>query len=411
MSCILFAWELGSNFGHVSRMLPVAEALRARGHRIEFALRELERGQLALRPRGFTPLQAPVWTGKAPSLLRAPTFAGVLQQCGYHAATPLAGLVTGWRRLYELLAPDLIILDHAPGAALAARIEDIRCARLGSGWFAPPDTTPPVFVEPWRPASRHVVAMVESRVLGTVNAVLEAAGRSPLQRVTQIFRLEADLLTTFPELDHFGVRPGMRYYGPTQRPVSAAAPDWPGGTGPRIFAFIDAAYVGRDALLRDLASLGHPTIVYARDLWATAARRLSQPSLSVVTTPVDMDRAARDAALVICHAGHGTICSALCAGTPLLLLPRHSEQRLLADRVVALGAALMLTATKAKIPDHAAAIRALLETPGFTDAAADFARRHRDHDVAAAAAAIAEVCEAVLAAGGAAVARAHGAAG
>lgn len=410
MSCILFAWELGSNFGHVSRMLPVAEALRARGHRIEFALRELDRGQLALRPHGFTPLQAPIWTGRPPSLLRAPTFAGVLQHCGYHAAPPLAGLVTGWRRLYDLLAPDLVVLDHAPGAALAARIEDLPCARLGSGWFAPPDTTPPAFVEPWQPKSRHAIAMAESRVLGAMNAVLEAAGRPPLQRVTQVFRLKADLLTTFPELDHFGVRTDLRYYGPTERPVSAAAPRWPDRIGPRIFAFIDATYVGFDALMRDLAAVGFPAIVYARVLSTSAARRLSQPALSVVTSPVDMDQAARDAALVICHAGHGTICSALLAGTPLLLLPRHSEQRLLSDRVVALGAALMLTATKAKIPDHAAAIRALLEKPGFTGAAGDFARRHRDHDVGAAATAIAEVCEAVLA-GGPDVPRMHEAAG
>lgn len=39
MSRILFAWELGENYGHLMRLAPVADKLRAAGHQLLFAVR------------------------------------------------------------------------------------------------------------------------------------------------------------------------------------------------------------------------------------------------------------------------------------------------------------------------------------------------------------------------------------
>ncbi len=396
MGRILFAWELGSNFGHVSRLLPVALALRARGHDVDFVLREPPRGRTVLQPHGFRMLQAPVWLGRAPAGDPAPTFAGVLRRCGYDRPASLAGLTAGWARLFQLAVPDLVVLDHAPTAALAAQIAGIPCVRIGSGWFAPPDVSPLPVTEPWRRVDGAVAEAGEAQVLAVVNRVLGAAQRPPLQRVTQIYRLEADFLTTFAELDHYGARAGLRYWGPTERPVAATPPHWPAGEGPRIFGFVEAGYAGLDPLLRTLAALGLPVLLYVRDLPPPKARSLSTATLSVVAEPVDLAAAARQAALVICHAGHGTICEALLAGTPLLLLPRQAEQRWLCDRVKATGAALTLLATKDRTPRYEAAIRRLLEKPAFAGAACDFAARHAGHDATATGAAIAADCEAVL---------------
>lgn len=396
MARLLFAWELGSNFGHVSRMLPVALALRARGHEIVFALREPPRGAVVLKPHGFAMLQAPVWLGRTGPQVAAPNFAGMLQRCGYDSATSLSGLIAGWSRLYALTRPDLVLLDHAPTAALAARLARIPCVRLGSGWFAPPDVTPLPLTEPWRRIDPAVPAAAEAQVLAAINGVMAAAGRPPLHRVTQIFALEADVLTTFPELDHYGARPGLRYWGPTGLPVASAPPSWPAGDGPRVFGFVDAAYAGFDALLQQLPTLGFPVLVYARDLPEAKARLLSTGSVRVVTQPVDLARTVREAALVLCHAGHGTVCEALLAGVPLLLLPRQSEQRWLCDRVRALGAAQMLIAAKGRSPDFAAAIRDMLARPAYAEAAGRFARRHAGHDPRMAAAAIADICESIL---------------
>lgn len=40
MSRILFVWELGAHFGHLSRDIPVAQRLCEEGHQVRFAVRD-----------------------------------------------------------------------------------------------------------------------------------------------------------------------------------------------------------------------------------------------------------------------------------------------------------------------------------------------------------------------------------
>jgi UDP:flavonoid glycosyltransferase YjiC (YdhE family) len=397
MGRIVLAWELGANFAHLSRLLPLALALRGRGHRIEFVVRDLSRGQALLAPHGFTLLQAPVWLGKTPPLATVPTYAGVIRRCGYHAVPPLAGLAAGWLRLYDLIEPDLVIAEHAPTAALAARCRGIATLRFGTGWSVPPATSPLPSVTPWSRSDPRQLRVAEAQVLAAINGVLAAQGAAKLRHLGGLFDPGADILATFPETDHYGARPDGRYWGAVERSVAAAAPDWPAGAGDRIFAFVEAGYEGLDALAAALTALGLPAILYARDLPPAKARALAAPSLRVVTAPVDFDRAVQEARLAICHGGHGSVTGSLRAGVPLLLLPRHAEQRLLAHRLTGQGFALALARRKDAAPPYADAIRRMLETPAYTDAARGFAARHAGHDIDATIMQIADACAAALA--------------
>ncbi len=49
MARFLFAWELGGDYGHFARLLPVALALRARGHDVVFAVRDLMGAETLVR--------------------------------------------------------------------------------------------------------------------------------------------------------------------------------------------------------------------------------------------------------------------------------------------------------------------------------------------------------------------------
>ncbi len=391
------AWELGSNFAHLSRLLPVALALRGRGHQVQFVVRELPRGQTVLGRHGFSLLQAPVWLGRLPPMPAVPSYAGVIRRCGFHAAPALAALVEGWRRLYELWQPDLVVLEHAPTAALAARCCGVPTLRYGTGWSVPPAISPLPCTTPWSPVDPRVLLRAETQTLGLVNAVLAGHRAAPLDRLTDLFDAEADILATFPETDHYGARAGLRYWGAIEGTVGALAPDWPAGPGERIFAFVEGGYDGLDALARDLAGLGLPAILYARDLPRARLRALSAPTLRVAAAPLDFERVARAARLVVCHAGHGTATGALRAGVPLLLLPRHAEQRLLTHRLATQGLALGVAAGEEVADRHGLAIRRLLDAPAIAEAARDFADRHAGHDTAVAVAGIADACEAALA--------------
>jgi UDP:flavonoid glycosyltransferase YjiC (YdhE family) len=98
--------------------------------------------------------------------------------------------------------------------------------------------------------------------------------------------------------------------------------------------------------------------------------------------PLDIERAASTAELCVCHAGHGTVSVMLRAGVPMLLIPLHLEQALVARRTETLGAAVVCR------PDDPEAVRRglqrLLIEPGYTQAARRFAKKYDQHDTASA---------------------------
>ena len=59
MSRYLFAWELGANLGHLTRLVPVARALAKRGHEVLFATRDLGEGAETLMLNRLSYVAAP----------------------------------------------------------------------------------------------------------------------------------------------------------------------------------------------------------------------------------------------------------------------------------------------------------------------------------------------------------------
>jgi multidrug efflux pump subunit AcrA (membrane-fusion protein) len=53
VSRILLTWEMGSNLGHLSRLLPLARELKARGHRVLVAARDVALAASVLGPAGI----------------------------------------------------------------------------------------------------------------------------------------------------------------------------------------------------------------------------------------------------------------------------------------------------------------------------------------------------------------------
>ena len=83
MSRILYAWELGTGYGHLGSVLPLAVRLRARGHEVVFALRDLTHAERFLGRRGFPLLQAPVWLSERRGLDLPVSYAEMLANFGY----------------------------------------------------------------------------------------------------------------------------------------------------------------------------------------------------------------------------------------------------------------------------------------------------------------------------------------
>ena len=372
MSRVLFTWELGGGFGHLHRIAELARPLVAAGHEVHFASSELA-GLAGLFDDSVRCHQAPLaHRAGASKQKRLFTFPQVLMQTVLRDADATVGAVRAWQNLYDLIAPEVIVFDYSPTAILAARGRAVRQVVVGTGFLVPPDRAPLDNLRTAVKVDPTSLVRIEARALATMNDVLHRCGGPALERVGQLYAVDAQALMTLPELDHYPQREAADYWGVTRHPPGDT-PVWPDAPGKRVFAYLKP-FKTLPALLETLQKRGGPTLVFAPKLPATVIERFATPALRFVPRALDLEPACREADVVICHAGHGAVAAALLAGTPLLGLPQNLEQHMNVESAVRVGAAL--NAPQMQPGGMAKKLARLLEEPGFTVAARAFAERY-----------------------------------
>ncbi len=386
MASFLLAWEYGGGLGHVARFKPLAERLRARGHRVTLVLRDLVLTESLLRDTDLLRLQAPLWQHRTMGLPETQaSIAEILLATGYLRSETLAGQVQGWRAALALTQADVLVADYAPTAVLAARIARVPSAVVGIGFYMPPERAPMPAFRDWEPLAPGRIEHAERTVLAAADGVLQAAGAAPLTQLSQLLHGDDSLLCTWPELDHYGrdsLPPGRQFHGVEFLPHSGTPPVWPAGSGPAVFAYLKSAHPDHVAVLQALVHVGCRVLCYLPELASGKAVPLVSPQIGYTAQPVDLQTACEHSALVVCHAGIATLTQALLAGKPLLLLPMQAEQFLLSRRVARSGAAINLAEQRRPV-DLPALLRQLLAPGAARTAAAAFAHRYRSFDRAA----------------------------
>ncbi len=142
MSRILFTWELGLNLGHLARLLPVAQRLKADGHALLVATRDIKAAATVLAPAGIPFVQAPYLSQGIALKDRASGYADILLSQGWSDRLVLHGLTHAWLNLFRLFIPERLILDYSPTVSLAARIARLPTVLVGNGFELPPATDP-----------------------------------------------------------------------------------------------------------------------------------------------------------------------------------------------------------------------------------------------------------------------------
>ena len=90
--------------------------------------------------------------------------------------------------------------------------------------------------------------------------------------------------------------------------------------------------------------------------------------------------------LVVCHAGHGTVCRALASGVPLIACPAEGDMAENAARVAWAGAGVSLPRRLATARGIRLATRKVLADPSYSEKArelSDWARRFDGRAIAA----------------------------
>jgi UDP:flavonoid glycosyltransferase YjiC (YdhE family) len=375
MSRILLAWELGSNLGHVSGFLPLAQELRRRGHEVILTLRDLSRVNSLAKSAVFPLLQAPVWQGPAPAAPPS-NYAEILLHYGFMEPEGLSCMVNGWRNLFTLTNPQLVIFDHAPTALLASRGLAMARALIGTGFCSPPRVSPFPPMRSWQQSALQQLAECETHILAVANTVLVRHGVVPINRLTDLFDVDEDFLCTFRELDHYPRRDrNTRYWGARYSYGNESKLTWSPDAGKRVFAYLDKNFDDLGKVLRVLATLPAQVMVYVPGLPLHPAPPYQTANLVFIANPVDFGKLDGQCDVAICHAGHGTASALLLAGIPLLLLPMHLEQYLTAMNIQNMGAGLCIN-PEGQNKDYAALASRLLMEPGFRQSAQDFSVKY-----------------------------------
>ena len=384
MATVLFTWELGGGLGHMLQLLPLAEALAAQGHRVFVALRDLAAAGPVFGRAGVHFLPAPFKAAGRVHFRRTLNFAHILANVGWGGDGELFGLASAWRNLLRFVRPDLLICDHSPTALLAARgLPGLRRVVIGSGFLCPPDQCPfPPFRPPEQVAPGRLAAD-EQAVLDRANRLLGRWRQPPLGRLGQLYSgADETFLVTFPELDHYGARPGARYWGPINGPGGGKPVVWPGGgggRGPRIYAYLKRC-PALPALLEALAGRDHSTVVFADAIDGATRRRFASAALRFEDEPLDLAQVGRECDVAVHNANHGTLSELLLAGRPMLQLPITLEQQVLARAVCQFGAADVASAARATADEFGRKLDLLLTDGRYARAARDFAGRHGGFD-------------------------------
>ena len=380
MARILLAWELGGGYGHLASLRIAARQLRAAGHDCLFAVRMLENAAEFLEPELGPVLQAPVrlGNGRNPVELQL-SYTSLLHNVGFDDPTGLSARIAAWRELMRTWKADRLVVDHSPIALIAAHSLGIPATAIGSGFDLPPLKHPYPSFQPWAPVPEAQLLRNEEQVLIELNGALQRLGLAPYENLQAIYAGCARVLLTYPELDHYDTPRAEPYFGVPDYSLGAA-PTWPGGSAPRVLAYL-RPHPQLEAMLKALSASKARVLLRIAEIEPEKIRPWLRPGFEVIGQSINLRQAAQECEAYLHYAAHGTVAEMLLAGKPGVLWPDNLERNLVARRAEQLGAAVV--APRQGTFDVGAALEQALSDTGLRQSAEKFALRHRVHSRAA----------------------------
>ena len=347
---VLFAWELGANFGHVSTIAQVAEQLKEAAE-IFIALREpvtLRRFAPQLQAHLLpapVPRTRPLRAGEKP----AANIPGMLATEGWDDPVDLAARLEAWHGLFRLVQPDMLVTQAAPTALLAARGQPFRVAQLGRGYDTPPLAEPMPAFDPEAPGAMELAQAQEDATMAVLTTATEMLGVPAPKRFREIFETDETYLITWAATDHFAPRAELQpdhppYLGPLHTPSSGALRHWAGRPGGRILAYLRPGSPMAAAGFAALDALGpeNDIILAAPGISQGDADRLRSRDVQVENGIVQLRNLLADCDIGVSHASSGIGSSFVADVVPQIGLPCHREQVMFSRAVSRAGFGLAI---------------------------------------------------------------------
>jgi MGT family glycosyltransferase len=286
---------------------------------------------------------------------------------------------------------DAVLADGLPGLLIGAQITGLPTAALMANIYLRPTPGMPVMMTGWSPprgsVGRARDALIReamrrllfARFLPGLNAVLAAHGQPPIADMFELFdRCTEILVLTSPSFDFSSphIPANVHFVGPQlDDPDWAAGGDWcPDGNAPLVLVATSSVFQDQVDLLRRVATAlgGLPVRAVLTTGRAVDPADVPAPANVRVVRAAPHRAVLAEAAVVVTHAGHGSVLKSLAAGVPLVCIPMGRDQKDNTVRVLRLGAGVRV-ARKAPPDQIASAVRRVLDEPAYAEAARRFA--------------------------------------
>lgn len=375
MANVMFAWELGGGQGHLVPHRELLHQLAERGHQVHVVTRDLVRAAQAFSGLRFRYWQAPI-ASQPPERIFEPTVSltHILHNVGFASVTEIAARLAAWHNLIDVIRPDLLLADYSPTALLASRRRRVRSIAVGTGFCVPPRVQPlQAFATLRHLAQPQQLAADEARLVTTINEALAHSSSPAIASLADVFHsTDAQWLTTLPELDHYPDRGSAEFWGlaPERPGVPAQSPP---GDRRRVFGYLKP-FPHVENLLELLNRLELPTVIACDGLSVATRQKHASRTLSFAPPHVDLAQMARECHLAITNGNHTTTMRFLLEGKPVVMIPLHLEQELVAHAVQShrLGVTVRLKEPR----DVYSQMAEILNTPTYHQSATAFAAKY-----------------------------------
>lgn len=361
--------------GHAFPAIGLGWALRERGHRVVVETWERWREPIEAEGLGFRAAEHYRVFPPPPPGGAGPT----------EAARALLPLL-------DELDPDLVVSDVLTIApSLAAELRGCPRATLvphlypvsepGMPFFAsgamPPRTA--LGRAGWRLGQPLLEAGLR-RGRRELNETRSRLGLAPLDRFHGGMSEELVVVGTYPELEYPRSWPEeVEVCGPIGYELPHPEIELPPGEAPLVLIAPSTAHDPECRLIRrSFDALGRePLRLVATTNGHRPREPIAAPPNAVLVEWLSYSQLMAAADLVVCHGGHGTICRALEAGTPILVSPSVGDMAENGVRVQWAGAGLMLPARLRRPGPLRWVVSELLKNPAYRARAGEIAARHR----------------------------------
>lgn len=299
--------------------------------------------------------------------------------------------------------PDVAVNDVLTLApALAAELEAVPLATLVPHFYPPTAAGVPPYGlgamaartalgrSLWRATARPMSRGVE-RGRRELNETRRRVGLAPLERQYGGISDQLCLVGTFPQLEYPRVWPaGVHVTGPLIWQPPGGESEWGAADGPCVLIAPSTAQDQGQTLLRaalrGLAGLPLNVLAVRR----AGTTDLPPAANARVVEWVSYEEAMPHADLVVCHAGHGTLATALARGAPVVTVPAAGDMAENGARAQWAGAGLNLPGRFLSATTLRWVVQRALERPGLRARARELAGWAHTHDGAETAAKLVE---------------------